>query len=323
MSRFEPTDALQFPRFAGVRTFMRLPFVNDLNILKRERADFAVVGLPFDTGATFRVGARFGPEAIRSASALLRPYNPELDVRIFDYIHGVDYGDSPVAPGFIEDSYERMQACLEPLHAAGITPIGLGGDHSVVLAELRAAAAVHGKVALVHFDSHTDTWDAYWGHKYTHGTPFRRAAEEGLLDTRRSTMVGMRGGLYGQEDLEGARDLGFEVIPMSQLRKRGIPDVLRVIRERAGTGKCFLSFDIDFIDPAYAPGTGTPEVGGPTSADGLELVRGLTGLNFVGSDLVEVYPQYDSGAITAELAANVVYEMISLLAVKRKMTKDG
>lgn len=318
MARFEPTDALQLPRFAGVRTFMRLPFVNDLELLTRERANFVVVGLPFDTGATFRVGARFGPEAIRSASALLRPYNPELDVRIFDYIHGVDYGDSPVAPGFIEDSYERMQATLEPLHRAGITPIGLGGDHAVVLAELRATAAVHGPVALVHFDSHTDTWDAYWGHKYTHGTPFRRAVEEGLLDTQRSTMVGMRGGLYGQEDLQGARDLGFEVIPMSQLRRRGTADVLDTIRRRAGEGKCFLSFDIDFIDPAYAPGTGTPEVGGPTSADGLELVRGLTGVNFVGFDVVEVYPQYDSGAITAELAANVVYEMISLMAWRKK-----
>lgn len=323
MTRFEPTDALQLPRFAGVRTFMRLPYVTDLQVLKREHADFTVVGLPFDTGATFRVGARFGPEAIRSASALLRPYNPELDIKIFDYVHGVDYGDSPVAPGFIEDSYARMQAYLQPLHEAGIVPLGLGGDHAVVLAELRAAAAVHGKLALVHFDSHTDTWDAYWGHKYTHGTPFRRAVEEGLLETSRSTMVGMRGGLYGREDLQGARDLGFQVIPMSQLRRDGIADVLETVRGRAGGSKCFLSFDIDFIDPAYAPGTGTPEVGGPTSADGLELVRGLAGLNFVAFDVVEVYPQYDPAGITAELAANVVYEMISLLALKRRMTDVG
>ena len=316
--RFEPTDAMKLPRFAGVRTFMRLPHVSDLETLKKERADFAVVGLPFDTGASYRVGGRFGPEAIRSASALLRPYNPELDVRIFDWVHGVDYGDSPVAPGFIEDSYARMQAHLEPLHYAGIVPIGLGGDHSVVLAELRAAAAVHGKLALVHFDSHTDTWDAYWGHKYTHGTPFLRAVEEGLLDPRASTMTGMRGSLYDASDLDNARALGFSVIPMTQLRKRGIENVLQEIRARAGSAKCFLSFDIDFIDPAYAPGTGTPEVGGPTSAEGLELVRGLTDLNFVGFDVVEVYPQYDPAGITAELAANVVFEMLSLLAYNKK-----
>jgi agmatinase len=318
MPHYEPIDALALPRFAGVRTFMRLPLVQDLEILKRDHVDFVVAGLPFDTGATFRAGARFGPEAIRSASALLRPYNPELDLSIFEHIHGVDYGDSPVAPGFIEDSYARMQQFLQPLHEAGITPIGLGGDHAVVLAELRAAAAVHGPLALVHFDSHTDTWDQYWGHQYTHGTPFRRAAEEGLLDTRRSTMTGMRGGLYGREDLQGARDLGFTVIPMTQLRQRGNAEVLQETRARAGDAKCFLSFDIDFIDPAYAPGTGTPEVGGPTSADGLELVRGLAGLNFVGFDVVEVYPQYDAGAITAELAANVAYEMISLIAWRKK-----
>jgi agmatinase len=316
--RFEPTDAMQLPRFAGVRTFMRLPHVTDLEILKNERADFAVVGLPFDTGATFRVGGRFGPEAIRSASALLRPYNPELDVKIFDYVHGVDFGESPVAPGFIEDSYARMQAHLEPLHRAGIVPIGLGGDHSVVLAELRAAAAVHGKLALAHFDSHTDTWDAYWNHKYTHGTPFRRAVEENLLDPTRSTMVGMRGGLYDAADLNDARALGFRVVPMTELRKRGIESVLQEIRARVGDAKCFLSFDIDFIDPAYAPGTGTPEVGGPTSAEGLALVRGLVGLRWVAFDLVEVYPQYDPAGITAELAANIVYEMISLLAYNKK-----
>lgn len=318
MPRYEPIDALALPRFAGVRTFMRLPHVSDLETLKRDSVDFCIVGLPFDTGATFRVGARFGPEAIRSASALLRPYNPELDVRIFDYVQGVDYGDSPVAPGFIEDSYFRIQQTLQPLLEAGITPVCIGGDHAVVLAELRAAAAVHGALALIHFDSHTDTWDQYWGHKFTHGTPFRRAVEEGLIETRRSTMTGMRGSLYGQEDLQGARDLGFTVVPMSQLRKRGTSDVLAEIRERAGAAKCFLSFDIDFIDPAYAPGTGTPEVGGPTSAEGLDLVRGLTGLNFVAFDLVEVYPQYDSGAITAELAANLLYEMITLLAWKKK-----
>lgn len=318
MKRFEPMDALVQPRFAGVRTFMRLPLVNDWEVLVRERADFAFVGLPFDTGATFRVGARFGPEAIRSSSVLLRPYNPELDVKIFEYIHGVDYGDAPVAPGFIEDSYARIEAHLRPLVQAGIIPVGLGGDHSVTLPELRAIAGTHGPVALILFDSHTDTWDAYWGHKYTHGTPFRRAVEEGLIDATRSTMVGMRGGLYDANDFKIARDLGFAVIPASQLRHRGIADVLSQVRERAGSGSCFLSFDIDFVDPAFAPGTGTPEIGGPTSAEALTLVRGLAGLRFVGFDIVEMYPQYDPAGITAALAANVGYEMISLLAWAKK-----
>jgi agmatinase len=249
---------------------------------------------------------------------LLRPYNPELDLKIFDLVQGVDFGDAPVAPGFIEDSLERMAKHLQPLHAAGVVPLGLGGDHSVVLAELRAAAAVHGKLGLVQFDSHGDVWDEYWGHKYTHGTPIRRAVEEGLLDPARSLQVGMRGSLYAREDWQEARDLGFAVVTMSELRQRGMADVLAQIRARAGAGKCFLSFDIDFVDPAYAPGTGTPEVGGPTSAEALALVRGLTGLNFVAFDVVEVLPSYDApGQITALLAANLAYEMISLMTWNR------
>ena len=182
--RYRPADSLVSPRFAGVRTFMRLPHVTDLS-----GVNVAFTGLPFDTGASFKVGARFGPEAIRSASALLRPYHPELDVDIFGVLSAVDYGDSPVAPGFIEDSYERIVRFLEPVHQAGVVPIALGGDHSITLAELRAAAKTHGPLALVLFDSHPDTWDSYFGHRYFHGTPFRRAVEEGLLDTPRSTMA--------------------------------------------------------------------------------------------------------------------------------------
>ncbi|MFQ6016072.1 MAG: agmatinase [Anaerolineae bacterium] len=313
MGRYQPVDALQSPRFSGVRTFMRLPHVQST-----EDVDFAIMGLPFDTGATFKVGARFGPEGIRSASALLRPYHPELDVMIFEYLSGVDYGDAPVAPGFIEDSLERMATFLTPLHGAGVVPFCLGGDHSVLLAELRAAAGQHGPLALVQFDSHSDTWDAYFGHKYTHGTPVRRAVEEDLLDPARSIQVGMRGSLYSPQDLDEARGLGFEVVPMSELRRRGVEEVVAQIQDRVGMHPAFLSFDVDFVDPAFAPGTGTPEVGGPTSGDALSLLRGLTGIPFVAGDVVEVIPQYDPAQVTAYLAANVAYEFVALLAWDRK-----
>jgi len=195
VTRYEPADSFETPRFSGVRTFMRLPSTQDLL-----NADAAIVGAPFDTGATFRAGARFGPEGIRSASALLRRYNPSLDVPIFDHLSVIDYGDVPVVPGYIGESYRRIEEGLKPIHDAGVTPIVLGGDHSIALPELRAAAAVHGPLALVQFDSHPDTWDAYFGQNHTHGTPFRRAVEEGLLETSRSIQVGMRGSIYDRND---------------------------------------------------------------------------------------------------------------------------
>ncbi|MDQ7844723.1 MAG: agmatinase [Armatimonadota bacterium] len=314
---YGPASGLESPRFVGVRTFARLPYVRDL-----AGVDVAVIGVPFDTGATFRVGCRFGPAAIREASVMLRPYNPYLEIQVFDYVSAVDYGDLPVVPGYIEASYERIVAGLEPVLAAGVVPILLGGDHSITLAHLRAVVRRHGPVALVHIDAHGDIWDEYWGQRYTHGTPFRRAVEEGLLDVGRSIQVGMRGPLYSPQDLQLARDLGFEVISGRELRRRGTTPVGEAIRARVGSRPAFLSFDVDFVDPAFAPGTGTPEVGGPTSAEALDLARGLVGVNLVAADVVEVLPAYDGpGQVTALLAANVVYELMSVVACNRRAAR--
>jgi agmatinase len=313
MTRYEPADSFETPRFSGVRTFMRLPSVQDL-----ENADAAIVGAPFDTGATFRAGARFGPEGIRSVSHLLRRYNPSLDVVIFEHLSIIDYGDVPVVPGYIEESYRRIAEGLEPIHRAGVIPIVLGGDHSIALPELRAAAAVHGPLALVQFDSHPDTWDAYFGEKHTHGTPFRRAVEEGLLAPEHSIQVGMRGSIYDMGDWDDAREMGFDLVPTDAVRKLGIDETIARIRERVGDAKTYVSFDVDFVDPAYAPGTGTPEIGGFTSRETQEFVRGLAGLEIVGCDVVEVYPAYDPAQITALLAANVAHEFMSLIALGRK-----
>ena len=312
MTRYEPADSFETPRFSGVRTFMRLPNTQDL-----DNADAAIVGAPFDTGATFRGGARFGPEGIRSVSHLLRRYNPSLGVVIFDHLSVIDYGDVPVVPGYIEASYDRISEGLEPIHRAGVVPIVLGGDHSIALPELRAAAAVHGPLALVQFDSHPDTWDAYFGQKHTHGTPFRRAIEEGLLDTSRSIQVGMRGSIYDEGDWNDAKEMGFDLVPTDEVRELGIPAVIVRIRERVGDAKVYVSFDVDFVDPAFAPGTGTPEIGGFTSREAQEFVRGLVGLDIVGCDVVEVYPAYDPAGITALLAANVAHEFLSLIALKK------
>jgi agmatinase len=312
--RYEPVNSFETPRFSGVRTFMRLPNTQDL-----ENADVAIVGAPFDTGASFRAGARFGPEGIRSVSHLLRPYNPSQDVSIFEHLSVIDYGDVPVVPGYIEESYERIAVGLEEVHRAGVAPIVLGGDHSVALPELRAAAAVHGPLALVQFDSHADTWDSYFGQKYNHGTVFRRAVEEGLLRPESSIQIGMRGSLYDQGDLEASRELGFDLLTTDAVRKLSIDDTIARIRERIGEAKVYVSFDVDFVDPAFAPGTGTPEIGGFTSLEALGFVRGLSGIDIVGCDIVEVYPQYDGPAqITALLAATVAFEFLSLLAGLKK-----
>ncbi len=311
--KYQPTDAMVYPRFSGIRTFMRLPHVVDL-----KGVDFAIAGVPFDTGGTYRVGARFGPEGIRSASVLLRPYNPEHEISIFDVCSGVDYGDLPVTPGYLPESHRQIEEGAKTLFASQATPIFMGGDHSVSLPLLRAAAAKHGPVALIQFDSHGDVWHGYFGGKDTHGTPFRRAIEEGLLDVARSSQIGLRGSVYDAGDLQVSVDLGFQLITASQLHEIGIPAVLEMVRTRVGDGPAYLTFDIDFVDPAYAPGTGTPEVGGFTGAQSLQLLRGLTDINFIGYDLVEVMPPYDPAGITSLLAANLLYEFISLEAVKRR-----
>lgn len=310
---YQPKDSSKSPRFCGVRTFMRLE-----QIKTTDNVDFVVVGVPFDTAASNRTGQRYGPQHIRNFSVLLRPYNPDMDIDIFEYCSGVDYGDIDVIPGNIHRTYDNQAAELTPILEKGITPIIMGGDHSISLGNLRAFHKQYGPIALVHFDSHGDTWDEYYGEKYMHGTPFRRAVEEGLLDVDHSIQVGMRGPLYGPNDIEDARELGFEVIPMKEVREIGFKEVMRRIHERVGDRPVFVSYDIDFVDPAYAPGTGTPEVGGPTSYEALEYVRGLDGLDLVGFDLVEVLPTYDSGEITAVLASSVMFEMITLTALKKR-----
>ncbi|MEW5549948.1 agmatinase [Peribacillus frigoritolerans] len=314
MMKYQPKDSFKSPRFCGVRTFMRLPFVEQID----ENMDFVITGIPFDSGQSFRTGARFGPEAIRDFSILLRPYNPEQDINIFDYISGIDYGDVPIIPGYISETYKKIEEELTPVIEKGIIPISLGGDHSITLGELRAIVKKHGPVALLQFDAHSDTWDSYFDQKYNHGTVFRRAIEEGLIDVSRSLQIGMRGGLYGPEDLQDARDLGLEVYTTNDYKRIGVEKMLRVIHERVANGPVFLSFDIDFLDPVYAPGTGTPEVSGASIDDALALVRGLTNIDFVGFDLVEVLPSYDHGQITAAAAANIVYEFITLIALAKK-----
>jgi len=287
--------------------------------LPHEGVDAAVIGIPFDTATSFRSGARFGPEAIRSASALLRPYHPALDVDVFGTLSLVDGGDIEITPGNALRTTEQIAAALEPVVAAGIVPLVLGGDHSIVLGELRAQAAVHGPVALVLLDAHADTWDQYYGERYFHGTPFRRALEEGLLDPGRSTLAGMRGPLYEAADLQVPREMGFELITGDELVSMSPGQYADCVRGRLGDGPAYLSFDIDVLDPASAPGTGTPEVAGLQPREALDFVRALAGISFTGFDVVEVAPPYDSpGQVTALNAAAVAYDLLALLGVARR-----
>jgi agmatinase len=309
--RHGPADATQTPRFTGPRTFMRLP-----HLQTTEDVDVAIVGVPTDDAVSFRSGARFGPEAVRSASVLLRPYNPELRVDVAERLSMVDYGDAPTVPGYQEESLLRTERHLVPLHEAGVSPLCIGGDHSIALAELRAAARVHGPLALVHLDAHADVWESYYGMRYFHGTVFKRAVEEGLIDPHHSVQAGLRGTLYGAADEAEPEALGFDAIPWSLMRHLTPDQYGDRVRARVGDRPAFLSFDVDFVDPAFAPGTGTPEVGGPTSAEALAYLRALTGIDFRGFDCVEVSPAYDAGAITAWLAASVCHEMLSLAALQ-------
>ena len=309
----QPPDAFAAPRFTGPRTFARLPHLTTL-----EDVDCAVFGMPWDGGTSFRSGARFGPEAIRSASGMIRTYNPVQKVQVFGALSVVDHGDAPTAPGYIEETLQRIEAYVAPIAAAGVVPLGMGGDHSVTLAELRALAAAHGPLGLVQLDSHTDLWDSYNGLPYGHGTVFRRAIEEGIVDAARVVQAGMRGSLYGAEDEALPGSLGVEAIPWTELAELAPAAFAARVRERLREGPAFCTFDVDFVDPAFCPGTGTPEVGGPTSHEALDYLRALSGVGFVGFDVVEVAPTYvAAGQITALFAANALFEMLSLVEMRR------
>ena len=308
---YRPTDAQVIPRFAGVRTFMRAPYVTDLT-----GVDAVAFGIPFDTGTSYRTGPRFGPEAIRSASSLIRPYHPVLRVDVVETLSIVDYGDLPVSPGHTERTYAQVEEAMQPLLAADVFPLALGGDHSITLAELRALARKHGPLCLVQLDAHGDTWDEYFGQKYFHGTTFKRAVEENLLDPRGSVQAGMRGSLYGPGDIRAAEDLGFTVIQSEELRALGPEAYGRLVKANVGERPVFLSFDVDFLDPAFAPGTGTPEVAGFSTAEALAFLRSLRGIRLAGADVVEVSPPYDGpGQQTALAAANVGFELLALRAL--------
>jgi agmatinase len=308
---YRPLDAQVIPRFAGVRTFMRAPQVTDL-----AGVDAAAFGIPFDTATSYRTGPRFGPEAIRSASALIRPYHPVLEVNVVDELSIVDYGDLPVSPGDTERTYAQVEEAMWPLVDAGVFPLGLGGDHSITLAELRVLARRHGPLCLVQLDAHADTWEQYFGQRYFHGTTFKRAVEEGLLDPRASVQAGMRGSIYGADDIRASEELGFTVIPSEELRGLGPEAYARLVLANVGDRAVFLSFDVDFLDPAFAPGTGTPEIAGFSTAEAVAFLRALRGIKLAGCDVVEVAPQYDGpGQQTALAAANVAWELLALRAL--------
>lgn len=305
-----PPDALVTPRFAGPETFARLPRLGDVG-----RAAVAILGIPFDTGVSYRPGARFGPAAVRAGSKLLRPYHPGLAVEPWHQQQVADAGDLGVNPFDIAEAVSQIEAGARATLGAAERLIAVGGDHTIALPLLRATAARHGPVALIHFDAHLDTWDTYFGAPYTHGTPFRRAAEEGLLALGSSAHVGIRGPLYGAADLAEDRGLGFATVSTADVARRGVDEAVDRIRERVGSRPVYVSVDIDVLDPAHAPGTGTPEPGGLTTRELQFILRGLDGAQVVGGDVVEVSPPYDHAELTALAAANVVYELLGLLAL--------
>ena len=307
-----PRDPFTSPRFGQLATFMLLPTAESPDGL-----DVALLGIPYDGGVSYRPGARFGPRAVRDQSSLIRPWHPILKVHPFDRLRVADCGDIDVVPGSVELTYAAITNRIDAVLAAGAAPVCVGGDHSITLAILRSLAKRFGPLGIVHFDAHPDTWDQYFGNRFFHGTPFRRAIEERLIDPRRMIQVGIRGPLYGPEDFAFHDEHGIEVVRIEAVKEQGTGWVAeRFVRLRGGPVYC--SFDIDAVDPAFAPGTGTPEVGGLTSYEAQILVRALTGLELVGADVVEVSPPYDGpGQVTALLAANLLFELVSVLALAR------
>ena len=310
----QPISGTVIPRFAGPSTFARLPELRDVS-----HCDVAIVGIPFDAGTSYRPGARFGPQAIRQASRHLRTqYHPAYDTEPFAEQQVADAGDISCNPYNIEKAVVEIQKGATELLGKVDRIISLGGDHTIALPLLRAVNHYHGPVALVHFDAHLDTWDTYYGAPYTHGTPFRRAAEEKLFLESASIPVGIRGPLYSRDDLKNDKELGFKVIHCDEFQSEGIDHVAKRIRDRVGDNPMYLSIDIDVLDPAHAPGTGTPEIAGMTSRELVGVLRGLAGLNIISADVVEVSPAYDHAELTSLSAATTVFEITNLFAYSRK-----
>lgn len=314
---FQPVDGMELPRFAGIPSFMRLPHLN-LNDQNINEVDFGLIGVPWDAGTTNRPGPRHGPRQMRDLSTMIRAMNGATRIKPFELANFADLGDAPVNPADIQDCMKRITEFYEKVKSKGIIPMTIGGDHLTSLPVLRALAS-KAPVGMIHFDAHTDLFESYFdGYKYTHGTPFRRAIEEGLLDPKRVIQIGIRGSMYDGADIEWGRHQGVTIIQIEELFERGIKDVMQQARDIVGNNETYCSYDIDFIDPTFAPGTGTPEVGGPNSFQALQVVRELSGVNLIGMDLVEVSPPFDQSGATSWLGISIVFEMLCILAQLNK-----
>ena len=313
---FQPLGMNPWPRFADIATFMRLPIVR-LDDPRIEGVEIGLFGVPFDEGVTNRPGPRHGPRQIRDQSSLMRRAHRVHGIYPYELAAVADLGDAPTNPADLMDSIARIETFATSVNARGILPLAAGGDHLISLPLLRAVAKQHGPVGMVHFDSHSDTWDEYFGgYKYTHGTPFRRAIEEGILDPKRTIQIGIRGGLYGLEDNSWAEEQGIRIIYIEEFFEKGLDYAVAEAHRVSAGGPTYLSFDIDGIDPAFAPGTGTPEIGGYTPAEAQRMLRGLKGINFVGADVVEVSPPFDASGNTALVAATLMFEIVCLFAMQ-------
>ncbi len=306
---FKPISGNVMPRFSGIATFMRLPHVTE-----PAGIDIGLTGVPWDGGTTNRAGARHGPRQIRDMSTLMRNVHHVSRIKPYDICRCADLGDVPVNPIDLEDSLARIERFFARLHGAGVAPLSAGGDHLISLPIMRAIARDR-PVGMVHFDAHTDTWDRYFGdHIYTHGTPFRRAIEEGLLDPKRTVQIGIRGALYSDGDNDWGVAQGIRIIDIDEMYRMGIPAVIAEARRVVGDGPTYVSFDVDGLDPVYAPGTGTPEIGGFTTYEAQQMLRGLQGLNLIGGDVVEVAPPFDPSGNTAMVGATMMFEILCVLA---------
>jgi guanidinopropionase len=321
-SYFQPVPSDQVPRFAGVPSFMRLPLV-PLDGARAADVDIGLIGVPWDGGTTNRPGARHGPRQLRDLSTMIRAKHPKSDIAPFTLVNCADLGDCPVNPADLDDTLTRVTAHYQRLDALGITPLSAGGDHLVSLPILRALASGRGgPLGMIHFDAHTDLFDDYFGgRKYTHGTPFRRAIEEGLLDPRRVIQIGIRGTMYDGEDIEWGLSQGVRIVKIEEFMERGPADVMAEARALLADHPAYVSFDIDCIDPSQAPGTGTPEIGGITTFQAQQLVRGLSGVNTVGADLVEVSPPFDPTGNTAWVGASLMFELLCVMAESLDQTR--